>query len=456
MHQISLRIALAMIPALITVLTLFGAATAAREGEVIELEMQRDADAVAASVVALVDPEDLDAARERLSALDQSLAYLTIELAPEAPPAADDRHEVMASAPLGPDGGGPFVVVREPLAERDAFVRRALITDALGVLAATLMAFAFAVAVGRVLVQGRVMRLVDRLRAVGGGNYDAEPLALGQDEIGELGREVDQMTQQLRRARDHAAEELAARRRAQLQLRRADRLASVGRTVAVFAHEIGTPLAVVAGRAQRLERPTHSEKTRADARVIREQADRITGFVRRLLDFARHDDSLEFSAIPLGPALQSAQQLAGQRARAAQVTVVLEDFAPAALVDGDTQALVQVFTNLIHNAVDASPEGSTVRLVAREVSDCDLLPNLDSAHLHVTVEDEGPGIPEALRDRVFDPFFTTKPAGEGTGLGLSIVSEIVHAHGGRVTLDPDATTGCRIVVHLPISGSPRA
>jgi len=455
MHQISLRIALAMIPALVMVLTLFSAATAAREGEVIELEMQRDADAVAASVAALVDPEDLTEARERLSALGQSLAHLTIELAPVAPPAVDSRVEVVSSASLAPDGSGPFVVVREPLAERDAFVRRALITDALGVLAATLMAAAFAVAVGRVLVQGRVLQLVDRLRAVGDGNYDAEPLALGEDEIGELGREVDQMTQQLRRARDHAAEELAARRRAQLQLRRADRLASVGRTVAVFAHEIGTPLAVIAGRAQRLERPPHSEKTRADAGVIREQADRITGFIRRLLDFARHDDSLEFTAIPLGTALQGAYQLAVQRARAANVTVLLDDRAPSATVDGDNHALVQVFTNLIHNAVDASPEGSTVRLVAQEVVDCHQL-NLDSAHLHVTVEDEGPGISEALRDRVFDPFFTTKPADEGTGLGLSIVSEIVHDHGGRVTLGAEEASGCRIVVHLPISGSPLA
>lgn len=457
MHRISLRIALAMLPALITVLTLFGIATAMREGEVIELEMQRDADAVAISVASLIDPTDADRARAQLAELDTKLPHLTIEWLDAGAPSSPHDDEVVGVAHLGPEGGnGPWIVVREPLEERDAFVQRALITDAAGVLAATLVAAAFAMAVGRALVQGRILVLVERLRAVGRGDYDDTPLNLGDDEIGALGTEVAAMSHQLRQARDQADEQVAARRRAQLQLRRSDRLASVGRTVAVFAHEIGTPLAVVAGRAQRLERPHHGDKVQADAKVIREQADRIAGFVRRLLDYARHDDRLEFSPIALAPAVHTARQLVEERAQQAGVSLHVIDTTTHLLVDGDTQALVQVFTNLLQNAIDASPAGSTVTADIAKVSHCGDGTGLDPEHVHVRVRDAGPGIPEGIRDRVFDPFFTTKDAGEGTGLGLSIVAEIVHDHGGRVTLDDEAEGGCHLVVHLPISGSPHA
>ena len=186
MDRIALRIALAMLPVLVVLLTLFGVATAAREGEVIEIEMQRDADAVARTIAALVDPNDLAEATTKLEALDRALPYLTIGLRddPGLPPGPD---EVLGVVSLGPEG--PWVVVREPLAERDAFVRRALTTDAVGVVVATLIAAAFAAAVGRVLVQGRVVTLVRRLRAVGSGDYDSTPLDLGADEIGDLGRE---------------------------------------------------------------------------------------------------------------------------------------------------------------------------------------------------------------------------------------------------------------------------
>ncbi len=447
MSQVSQRIAMAMLPVLVLVLVLFSVATAAREGEVIQLEMQRDADTVAATVAALLQAREADVAT--LEQLDEALHHLTIELVADPGGAVPSAGEVVGTARL--EASSQWVVVREPLAERDAFVRRALVADSLGVLAATLVAWAFAAAVGRQIVERRVVVLIERLRAVGSGDFGGAPLALGSDEIGSLGRAVEEMSEQLLDARRRVGDEQAGRRRAQLQLRRSDRLASVGRMVAVFAHEIGTPLAVVAGRAQRLQREEHAEKVRSDARVIHEQAGRITAFVRRILDYARHDDSLEFQAVDVSASVRAAQQLAVEHARSVGVEVVLVDDAPGCIIDGDAQALVQVLTNLLRNAVDASPPGAEVTVTVERVMGCDGLVDADEGHLHLTVADEGPGIPEALRERVFDPFFTTKPAGEGTGLGLSIVAEIVQDHGGRVTLEP-SEEGCRVVVHLPIAG----
>jgi signal transduction histidine kinase len=270
-----------------------------------------------------------------------------------------------------------------------------------------------------------------------------------------LGEAVDRMTHQIEEARAQASAEAAARQRALLQLRRADRLAAVGRTVAVFAHEVGTPLGVIVGRAERLERPVHNDAVRSDARIIHEQGDRIAAFVRRLLDYARHDDGFELAPLDLGASLKRAIPMIADRGRSRGIQVVMDVPGRMIPVEGDGQALEQVMTNLLANAVDASPtDGSvTVRI---ETTECSVAADrgLPSPHVHIIVEDEGPGVPEELRSRVFDPFFSTKEPGQGTGLGLAIVAEIVQDHGGQVTLEDRIGGGCRVVVHLP-AGGPR-
>lgn len=456
MNQISFRIALAMLPALVLVLLLFGVATAMREGDVIELEMQRDADAVALSLAEVLRHEgvDADGARAHLESVDEKLAHLAIRLADDPVAAGNvDGMQVVGVAPLETDGRTQWVVVTEPLQERDAFVLRALLADAVGSVVATLVAWAFAVAVGRTLVQSRVIRLIHRLEAVGRGEYRAPPLALGADELGVLGEAVDRMAQQIEEARAHAQSEAEARQRVLLQLRRADRLAAVGRTVAVFAHEVGTPLGVIVGRAERLERPVNPDGVRNGARIIHEQADRIAAFVRRLLDYARHDDTFELAPLDLGAVVRRSTPMMADRGRARGVAIETRLPGGAPIVDGDAKALEQVVVNLLANAIDASPADATVT-VRIEPAHCDEAAErgLPSDHLHLVVEDRGPGIPIEVRPRVFDPFFSTKAPGEGTGLGLAIVAEIVQDHAGAVTVEDRDGGGCRIVVHLPTGG----
>lgn len=446
LSTISMRIAAAMLPALILLLTLFGVATALREGEVLAAEMQRDADAVAAVAAALLADESLEGdVGARLASLD--IPRVDIAILP-SDPGLPETDAVRGIAPIaGSDGAvRGYVVVTEPLADRDAFVKRALVTDALGVLVSTVVAGAVALGVGRTLVQARVLRIMDRLEQVARDRFDGEPLQLGVDELGQLGDAVESMSRELQSTRARAEEELAARRRAQLHLRRADRLALVGRTVAVFAHEVGNPLAVIVGRAGRIAR--RQPEAASDAGIVLAQAERIETFVRRLLDYSRHDDAFELVPTAITPLVGEAVALVEERTRKRGVRIRRAQPAAEVFADVDAHGMVQVMTNLLANAIDASPDGGEVRVRVAVIGE-----EPDDQRVEISVEDDGEGIAEPIRSRVLDPFFTTKSAGEGTGLGLSIVAEIISDHGGRLVLDEAPAGGCRAVVHLPAGGA---
>ena len=104
--------------------------------------------------------------------------------------------------------------------------------------------------------------------------------------------------------------------------------------------------------------------------------------------------------------------------------------------------LNQVWTNLVHNALQAMDHRGTLTIGLRR----------DGDDVRVSVTDTGCGIPDAIRARIFDPFFTTKPAGEGTGLGLDIVRKIVEKHGGRIDVESEVGRGSTFTVALPIAG----
>jgi len=105
----------------------------------------------------------------------------------------------------------------------------------------------------------------------------------------------------------------------------------------------------------------------------------------------------------------------------------------------------QVWTNLIHNALQAMDRKGTLTVSLRQ----------EGGNALVTIGDTGCGIPEDVREKIFDAFFTTKPAGEGTGLGLDIVRKIVDKHGGRISVDSEVGQGSRFTVSLPIAGMPQ-
>jgi signal transduction histidine kinase len=184
------------------------------------------------------------------------------------------------------------------------------------------------------------------------------------------------------------------------------------------------------------------------------EAKMANAIVLEVLEFVR-PIRLQVEPVALARVLQDAQYMADNLVARGQtrITLQLPDHLPP--IEGDPPQLRQVFTNLLTNAYEALNGRGSVVLAARyvpleEASSVDAL--AASAMIIVEIMDDGPGVPEDLRDRIFSPFFTTKP--RGSGLGLAIVRKIVDAHDGRITVAALPTGGTRFRVALPVTGLP--
>jgi len=227
-------------------------------------------------------------------------------------------------------------------------------------------------------------------------------------------------------------------RRAQL----AEKLAAVGRLTAGLSHEIRNPLNAAALQLSVLERrvrrlPENGQPALLEPLVlVRDEIRRLDQTLQDFLLFSRPRELVRKS-VSIEALLRRVVELMSGDAEARRVRVVVEvaPGMPAAAADED--ALRQVLLNLILNALDVSPQGSLIRLIARPVED----------RIELVVADEGPGIPPEARDRLFEPFFTTKP--NGTGLGLAIVHSLVDQHGGRVWVERAEPRGAAFHIRLP-------
>ena len=228
------------------------------------------------------------------------------------------------------------------------------------------------------------------------------------------------------------------------QLVHSERLASIGRLAAGVAHEIGNPVTGIACLAQNLreDREEDEEMVELSGQIL-QQTKRISRIVQSLMNFA-HAGQQEQAEYPvsLAEAAQDAIGLLSLNRHATEVQF-FNLCEPEHLAKGDPQRLAQVLINLLSNARDASPAGGAIR-VRSEASE---------QSVELIVEDEGPGIPQAIMDRLFEPFFTTKDPGKGTGLGLALVYSIVEEHYGQITIDspadPQGQHGTRFRVTLP-------
>jgi signal transduction histidine kinase len=251
--------------------------------------------------------------------------------------------------------------------------------------------------------------------------------------------------------------ETSARQETVEQLRHRDRLALVGQIASGIAHEVGTPLNVIAGRARLITEPdTTLQEAGVHARAVLEQSERVAAAIRQLLDFARRRGP-QHAPVNLHDLARRVLDLLRPLALKRQVELELlpADSVPTAAVDA-TQ-IEQALSNLIMNAVQAIKERGLVRVRVAIVRKAppDSAPGAGTTeHVALSVEDDGVGIaPENLRS-IFEPFFTTRRAGEGTGLGLSITSEIVRDHRGFIEVESEVWRGSCFTVYLPRSAVP--
>jgi two-component system NtrC family sensor kinase len=304
--------------------------------------------------------------------------------------------------------------------------------------------------VTRVSVERPVADLARSFREVGSGDLRARVPVRRDDEFGRLAQEFNGMCERLLASQRSLLDAQEERLHMEERLRHAERLASIGRLAAGLAHEIGTPLNVIGGRAERLLRSLQDDEPAARSlRIICAQMERIARIVHGMLDFARMREP-RLARTEIASILAKVLELLAQKCEEARVRVVASYQGLAGAVLADADQIQQVFLNLCTNALDAMPRGGTLRVSAARVDrtppegDGRVLP-----YVSITIEDDGAGIAPENLDRVFDPFFTTKDVGRGTGLGLSISYGIVREHGGFFDVESAPGRGTRLTVYLP-------
>ncbi len=224
------------------------------------------------------------------------------------------------------------------------------------------------------------------------------------------------------------------------ELRRSERLAAVGQLAAGLAHEIRNPLASLSGAMELLE-PELPELGARFPRlfgIVRRETERLDRLVTRFLDYAR-PGRLRLECCPLAAVLEEIAELLASSQH--HSTKLVLELGPAVEVDGDPDALRQVFWNLVLNAVEADPLDRLVRVRAAR----------EGGRVRVEIEDRGTGIDPEMIDRIFEPFFTTKP--KGTGLGLATVHQLVERQGGSLQVTSQLGSGTTVTVLLTAAES---
>ncbi len=227
--------------------------------------------------------------------------------------------------------------------------------------------------------------------------------------------------------------------RLQAQLVQSEKLVSLGQLAAGAAHEINNPLTAILGFSDLLaDDPLLPEKARALASKIRDQARRTKTLVGNLLSFARQVPP-ERALLDINTVVTNAVQLRALDLRSGRTRVDLQLESVLPGVRGDGNQLMQVFFNIVSNAIDAMEAANGGVLTVKT--------SRDRSNVVVLFSDTGPGIKEP--HRVFDPFYTTKPVGKGTGLGLSICFGIVQEHAGKILCYNRQEGGAVFRVELP-------
>jgi signal transduction histidine kinase len=232
-----------------------------------------------------------------------------------------------------------------------------------------------------------------------------------------------------------------------------DRLAALGEMAAIFAHEVKNPLAGIKVMAGLLKRRT-AGVAGAEALLndIIEEAKMADAIVLEILEFVR-PIRLQVEAVSVARVVEEALHLAESRVERGGTEVVLDLPPGLPAIEADANQLRQLFTNLFTNAFEALDRGGHLVIQAGLQRAEGVLDALDDApaRLVVSVRDDGPGIPEDLRDRVFSPFFTTKA--KGSGLGLAIVRKIVDAHDGRIDMVIGEHGGTCFRLEVPVAAA---
>ncbi len=326
---------------------------------------------------------------------------------------------------------------------------RALMLVILIVLVTTVMVGALASR----FVSRPITKLLRGIDDVAKGDLSHVILSERDDEIGAIATRFNEMTYSLRESRTETSRENEAKLALEQRLGQTEKLATIGQLAAEIAHEVGTPLNVIAGRARSIQKKSKDpEAVEKNAEIVAEQTARITRIIQRLLDFTRRKvGTAERTTVNLNELAASTIELLAGQFSTAKVRTRVEREPELPKIPGDADRLQQVLINLLLNAVQAMPDGGSLTLETRTVSRTrpGLETGADQRFVRFSVADTGIGIPKDIKDKIFDPFYTTKEGSGGTGLGLAVCSGIVKEHDGWIEVEDGTAGGSIFRVYLP-------
>lgn len=355
--------------------------------------------------------------------------------------------------PLVDDAGrdsGAIVVVY-PLNE----MRRDLVDTRRGI-ALSLVALVVAITgvqalLGTIWVTRPLNALVAGMQTLRAGRPTTAVGSRRNDEVGRLASEFDALVAELREAQGRITREVESRLALERGLQRVDKLATIGQLSAGLAHEIGSPLQIMSGRARALVAREHRpDEIRQTASILAEQTDRIARIVEQLLSFAQRRP-VRMARTDLVTPVRTILDLMEPSARRRRINMTFHCSPDLPQVVADIDQIQQVVLNLLKNALAATTDGGNIAIrlerAAIEAADGPL------PVARLEVQDDGCGMTDEIRERLFEPFFTTRAAEGGTGLGLAVLQAIVRAHGGIVAVTSSTGVGTRFTVDLPLCGA---
>lgn len=294
--------------------------------------------------------------------------------------------------------------------------------------------------------------LIAAIDDVAKGDLSRAVLPERDDEVGQLAGRFNAMMSYLREAREKEAKVTSEHLALEERLFKIEKLATLGQMAAEIAHEVGTPLNVIGGRARSLSRRAADPiEVQKNAEIISNQVDRITKIIRKALDFSRKSRPV-MATVDLHKVVLNTLEFVDEKLKQHHIETKLNTDPDLQPIPGDPDGVQQVCLNLIMNAIQVMPNGGrldvNISYVVRRKEGMELSP--PSPYVLLTFSDSGPGVLPDDRARIFDAFFTTKESGQGSGLGLAVSHGIVKDHDGFMEVDDAPCGGALFRVFLPV------
>ncbi len=340
-----------------------------------------------------------------------------------------------------------YIAIALPLKVVEEGLRKVRSVSVIMILMFVLLNLTMGMLMGRAYIMQPIKQLSENMQRLRRGEQVVLPRQR-EDELGELQRALAELARELAQAQQQLYDETEAKRRLQITLQQRERLAAVGQVAASLAHEIGSPLQVLIGRAQELRSHLSEDPTgKAKVQALEAQLARIERTMQQTLDMTRSGPSPK-APIAVKPILQEICALLREEAEQRDITLHEALDGPQPRVRANPDQLQQIVFNLLRNALAWTKAGDRITVATYADQMEDILGQMRPA-LRLEVSDTGAGMSQETISRIFELFFTARTERGGTGLGMPIVRQLVLEHSGQIRVVSHEGAGTCVRIWLP-------